>query len=112
MVYRQRHESQSLKILNNVSRTKRYELLCLDINGHFIPASNHVKLLGVNIDNSLNVEAPIKEQCRKVKKVHVFVRLGPFLGEQKLKLIFDSVIMSNFLYCPLKQHTKITYQCS
>ena len=30
-----------------------------------------------------------------------FGRLRPFLGEQKAKLLFNSVRMSNFSYCPL-----------
>ena len=76
--------------------------LCLNINGLLIPSSKQVKLLGVNIDNSLKFEAHIKELCRKVnQKVHAFGRLRPFLGEQKAKLLFNSVIMSNFLNRPL-----------
>ena len=76
--------------------------LCLSITGNLIPSSNQVKLLGVNIDNSLSCEAHVKELCRKVNlKVNAFIRLRLFLGEQKSKLIFNSVIMSNFSYCPL-----------
>ena len=76
--------------------------LCLNINGLLIPSSKQVELLGVNIDNSLKFEAHIKELCRKVnQKVHAFGRLRPFLGEQKSKVFFNSVVMSNFSYCPL-----------
>ena len=76
--------------------------LCLNIGGNLIPSSKQVKLLGVNIDNSLKFEAHVKEICRKVNlKVNAFIRLRPFLGEQKSKLIFNSVIMFNFSYCPL-----------
>ena len=76
--------------------------LCLNISGNLIPSSNEVKLLGVNIDNSLKFQAHVKELCRKVNlKVNAFIRLRPFLGEQKSKLIVNSVIMSNFSYCPL-----------
>ena len=71
--------------------------LCLNINGLLILSSKQVTLLGVNIDNSLKLEAHIKELCRKVnQKVHTFGRLRPFLGEQKAKLLFSSLIMSNF----------------
>ena len=56
--------------------------LCLSINGLLIPSSKQVKLLGVNIDNSLEFDAHIKELCRKVnQKVHAFGRLRPFLGK-------------------------------
>ena len=76
--------------------------LCVNINGLLIPSSKQVKLLGVNIDNSLKFDTHIKELCRKVnQKVHAFGRLRPFLGEQKAKLLFNSMIMSNFSYCPL-----------
>ena len=71
--------------------------LCLNINGLLIPSSKQVKLLGVNIDNSIKVEAHIKELCRKViQQVHAFGRLRPFPEEQKSKLLFNSVIMFNF----------------
>ena len=57
--------------------------LCPNINGLLIPSSRQIKLLGVNIDNSLNFEAHIKELCRKVdQKVDAFGRLRLFLGEQ------------------------------
>ena len=76
--------------------------LCLNINGLLTSSSMQVKLLGVDINNLLKFDAHIKELCRKVnQKVHAFGRLGPFLGEQKAMLLFNSVIMSNLSYCPL-----------
>ena len=75
--------------------------LCLYMNGLLIPSSKQVKLLGVNIVNSLKFEAHVKEPCRKVNQtVHTFGRLRPFLGKQKSKLLFNSVVLSNFSYCP------------
>ena len=76
--------------------------LCLNMKGQLIPSSEHVKLLGVNIDNSLKFETHVKELCKKVnQKVYAFGRLRPYLGEQKSKLLLNSVVMSNFSYCPL-----------
>ena len=44
----------------------------------------------------------MKEICKKVnQKLYAFGRLRPFLGEQKSKLLLNSVVMSNFSYCPL-----------
>ena len=64
--------------------------LCLNIIRLLILSSKQVKLLGVNIDNSLNFEAHIKELCRTFnQKVHA-------LGEPKSKLLLTSVVMSNF----------------
>ena len=76
--------------------------LCLNINGLLISSSKQVKLLGVNIDNSVKFDAHTKEQCRKAnEKVHACGRLRPFLGEQNAKLLLNSVVMSNFSYCSL-----------
>ena len=56
----------------------------------------------LKFDSSLKFDAHIKELSRKVnQKVHTFGRLRPFLGGQKAKLLFNSVIMSSFSYCPL-----------
>ena len=47
--------------------------LCLNMNGQLIPSSEHVKLLGVNIDNSLKFETHVKEICKKVnQKLYAF----------------------------------------
>ena len=76
--------------------------LCLNIKGHLISSRKHVKPLGITIDSSLKFEAHVKELCKKVNlKVHALGRLRPILGEQKSKLIFNSMIMSKFSYCPL-----------
>ena len=101
MAYRQWHESQSLKFQIMFLGQEEMSKLCRIINGLLIPSSKQVKLLAVNIDNSLKVEGHIKELCRKVnQKVHAFERLRPFLGEQRSKLLFNSVVMSKFSYCP------------
>ena len=76
--------------------------LCLYKDGQLIPSSKHVKLLGVNIGNSLKFETHVKEIWKKVnQKVYAFGRLRPYLGEPKSKLLLNSVAMSNFSYCPL-----------
>ncbi len=55
----------------------------LSMKGQLIPASDHVKLLGVKIDNSLKFEIHVKELCKKVnQKVHAFGRLRPYLGSK------------------------------
>ena len=59
-------------------------------------------ILSVNIANSLKFETHVKEVCNKVnQQVHAFGRLRPYLGEQKSKLLLNSVVMSNFPYCRL-----------
>ena len=59
-------------------------LLCLNIDGQKIKQSEHVKLLGVQIDNKLNFNAHIKELCKKMnQKLCVFSRIRPFLNREK-----------------------------
>ena len=63
--------------------------------------NEEVKLLGVEIDRKLTFEPHFKEICTKVnQKVSVFRRVRPYLGIQKSQVLFNSVVISNFTYCP------------
>ena len=63
--------------------------LCLNINGHLIQSIKHVKLLGINIDNSLKFEAHVKELYRKVSLiVHAFGKITTIFRRTKLKVNF------------------------
>ena len=74
----------------------------LNIGGQQVKQSEQVKLLGVQIDNSLKFDAHVKELCRKInQKLCAFSRIRPFLNEEKAKMLLTSVVMSNFSYCPL-----------
>ncbi len=65
-------------------------------------SENHVKLLGVEIYNSLKFEIHVKELCKKVnQKVHAFERLRPYIDEQKSKLLLNYVVLADVTYCPL-----------
>ena len=77
-------------------------LLCLNIDGQKIKQSEHVKLLGVQIDNKLNFNVHVKELCKKMnQKLSAFSRIRPFLNREKAKILLTSIVMSNFSYCPL-----------
>ena len=81
---------------------KRANKLCLNVNGQFILQNEEVKLLGVKIDRNLTFETHVKEMCTKVnQKVSAFRRVRPYLGIQKSQVLFNSVVISNFTYCPL-----------
>ena len=74
----------------------------LNIGGQQVKQSEQVKLLGVQIDNSLKFDAHVKELCRKInQKLCAFSRIRPFLNKEKAKMLLTSVVMSNFSYCPL-----------
>ena len=81
---------------------KRKNKLCLNINGQLIPSSEHVKLLGVTIDNTLKFDTHVLVKCKKFNKtLHGFNRLSPYFEENTSKLLLNPVITSNFSYCPL-----------
>ena len=42
-----------------------------------------------------------KRKTARRLELYAFGRLRPYLGEQKSKLLLNSVVMSNFSYCPL-----------
>ena len=77
-------------------------MLCLNIDGRKIKESEHVKLLGVQIDNKLYFNVHIKELCKKMnQKLCAFSRIRPFLNREKAKILVTSIVMSNLSYSPL-----------
>ena len=59
------------------------------------------KFLGVIIDNKLNFKNHISELCKKVsQKIAALSRLSSHLHNSEKKLIFNSIIKSQFSYCP------------
>ena len=64
--------------------------------------SKEQKTLGVTIDNKLNFKSQISELCKKAsQKVAALSRLCSCLHSSEKKLIFNSMITSQFSYCPL-----------
>ena len=67
-----------------------------------IYSNDTVDLLGVAIDNQLNFEYLISEICRKgARLLNSLKRLGSYIPLESRKILSDSVILSNFNYCPL-----------
>ena len=76
-------------------------LLCLNIGGQKINQSEHVKLLGVQIDKKVNFNVHVKELCKKMnQKLCAFSRIRPFLNREKAKILLTSIVMSNISYYP------------
>ena len=64
--------------------------------------SKEQKILGVIIDNKLNFKSRISELCKKAsQKVAALSRLSSYLHNFEKKLIFNSIIKSQFSYYPL-----------
>ena len=64
--------------------------------------SNKQKLLGVEIDRTLNFDEYIASLCKKPgKKLSVLVRLSNFIYTNKKRVLMKSFIESQFGSCPL-----------
>ena len=70
--------------------------------GEVLEASQIEIVLGLQIDNKLNFENHIKSLCSKVsQKLGALQRFSNLLDAQKKNLLFNSIIKSQFSYCPL-----------
>ena len=76
--------------------------LRLNINDNKLSATDHVKLLGIEVDNKLKFSKHVKTLCSKVnKKISAFSRLNMYISREQALTICNAVILSNFNYCPL-----------
>ena len=72
----------------------------LNVNGKIILEDEQVRLLGVTIDNNLNFNSHITENCGKVyQKTSALSRLRGYISEKKAKLLLNTVVTSNLQYC-------------
>jgi hypothetical protein len=87
------------------------DTLSFKVGNSNITSESHVKLLGINIDNSLNFDYHVDYVCKKAgKQINAIKRLTNLLDvESKLK-IFNSYVYSNFNYCPTVYNTFSTKQ--
>ena len=64
--------------------------------------SKERKILGVIIENKLNFKSHLSELCKKAsQKVAALSRMSSYLHNSEVKLIFNSIIKSECIYCPL-----------
>ena len=94
----------------------------LNINDSIISSEDSVTLLGIEIDSKLNFKNHVSKICRKVgRQLNAISRIQSYLGEKEKKLIVNTFVYSNFMYCPLAWHfclklsqnmiEKIQYRC-
>ena len=77
----------------------------LVLDGNTITSSDHVKLLGVSIDNRLSFTSHVSNCCRQASaQLNALFRLGSALNFKQKKALIDSFITANFSYCPLVWH--------
>ena len=67
-----------------------------------ISAEESVTLLGVIIDNKLDFSSHVELLLKKGnQKLHALARISKYVSKDKLKLIMNTFIKSQFNYCPL-----------
>ena len=92
---------QSLTINpRNIDADNKSNVLIID--DHKINKTEHIKLLGVNIGESLNFTKHISETCTKAsQKVGVLVRLRNLMPCQAKLILYKTAIMPHLTYCHL-----------
>ena len=74
----------------------------LNFNNLTIKSSEEVEILGIKIDNNLNFNNHINLISRKAgQKLSSLLRISSNLNMKQKKLLYKSVIKSQFNYCPL-----------
>ena len=76
--------------------------LSIKVGNEIISNSHEVKLLGITINNSLNFDTHVAKLCKEAnQKLHALARLSNYMDEEKLRVITNAFVTSQFSYCPL-----------
>ena len=71
-------------------------------NNNEIASSNEEKLLGILFDSKLNFDSHIASLCKKAgQKLSALPRINHYLTQDQKLLLLNSVVKSQFSYCPL-----------
>ena len=74
----------------------------INLNGTKLASSSYEKLLGIFIDHDLSFDKHIKSICRKAgQKLNALSRISNYLTHDQKRLLLNSIIKSQFSYCPL-----------
>ena len=74
----------------------------INIEGKKLNATDHVKLIGIEIDSKLMFSKHVEALCYIVnKKTTAFSRLNNFIATQQAQPIYNAGTLSNFNYCLL-----------
>ena len=72
------------------------------LNNNEIASSNVEKLLGILLDSKLNFDSHITSLCKKAgQKLSALARINHYLTQDQKLLLLNSVVKSQFSYCPL-----------
>ena len=72
------------------------------LNNNEIASSNVETLLGILLDSKLNFDSHITSLCKKAgQKLSALARINHYLTQDQKLLLLNSVVKSQFSYCPL-----------
>ena len=72
------------------------------LNNNEIASSNAEKLLGILLDSKLNFVSHITSLCKKSEqKLSALTRMNHYLTPDQKLLLLNSIVKSQFSYCPL-----------
>ena len=75
--------------------------IVIDIGKVFIDLVSSVKLLGITIDSKLKFDQHVAKLCQNANnKISAFSRVWSYLDEKQSLFLYNSLIMSQFNYCP------------
>ena len=74
----------------------------VQIGATTITKSAEEKLLGVTLDKNLDFKNHVNTLCRKAgQKLHALARISNYVDVEKLRVMMNAFIISQFSYCPL-----------
>ena len=78
------------------------ENITVKIGEYEIQNSECEELLGVKLDWKLNCDDHISNRCKKARgELNALVRIAPFIGLSKRRVLMNACFNSQFSYCPL-----------
>ena len=82
--------------------TNNAENYSINLGGIKIDNSSEEKLLGILVDNQLKFDRHINNLCKKASnKLHALIRISHFMSKDKLRLLMQAFINSQFLLLPV-----------
>ena len=81
---------------------KHTDEVFVNISKEIIKGESTVKLLGITIDNKLDINLHVSNICKKAsQKLHALTRIAPYMQTRKLIVLMKAFIETQFNYCPL-----------
>ena len=76
--------------------------ISLTVQDNVVIPSDHIRVLGVTLDDSLKFDLHISDMCKKAsRQINALKRISKFLTQDSRKSIYRSFIAANFNYCPI-----------